>query len=101
MSPPQTHDDDELNTNPRGVFVLWFFFFFFFFFRASARIFRGKLILKAYHTKTGNSRSVWRAPRGFNWRALELFYGGGGMSKTGNSRSGVGGFVTTWAMMMN
>ena len=41
-----------------GVFVL---FFFVFVFRADA-IFCWELILKVYHTKTGNSRSVYRPP---------------------------------------
>ena len=43
-----------------------------------------------FSTKNGvlrrNNRFL-RVPRGFNWRALELFFLGGGMSKTGSSRS--------------
>ena len=52
VSPPQTHDDDELNTNPRGVFVLWFFFFSFFFPRASANI-SGEVNFKGLPHKNG------------------------------------------------
>ena len=37
----------------------------------------------------GATPGFLRVPRGFNWRALELFFGGG-MSKTGSSRFGGG-----------
>ena len=40
-----------------GVLLRFFFLSFFLSFRASARFFFGVNFLKAYHTKTGNSRS--------------------------------------------